>query len=231
MSLFFGHELACLRGPRLVFAGLGFRVEPGGALLLTGRNGSGKSTLLRLMAGLLPPFAGALGWEDLDILENPAAHHVRCVYIGHQDAIKPTLTPAEDLAFWAGLAHPREAGARARMALEAYGALPLADLPGRYLSAGQRRRVALARALAAPGPLWLLDEPTTALDAEGQAQLTEAIRRHRDGGGLLVAATHGGLDLPGAEALDLGAFAVRDTGEEGALECIAHAGAAGAGTA
>src|SRR5690606_2501973 len=138
---FIGHDLACLRAERLVFAGLDFALGAGGALKLTGRNGSGKSSLLRLMAGLLRPAEGILRWNGRDPREEPEAFRAQLRYLGHQDAVKPALTVAENLEFWAGL-HGRRASTEA--ALDAFGLGPLARLPGRFLSAGRRRRLAVA---------------------------------------------------------------------------------------
>lgn len=205
--MFAGEDLACARGPRLLFTGLGFAVEPGGALVLTGPNGSGKSTLLRLMAGLIRPLSGALSWggQPLDGSDYPIS--ARLAYLGYLDAIKPALTVRENLAFWAALADPREAEARASLALDDLGLADLAELPGRYLSSGQRRRLAIARILVSGAPLWLLDEPTVALDTDGVERLGRAVARHRDGGGMTVIATHAELPLPGAEILAIADYA------------------------
>jgi heme exporter protein A len=193
-------ELACLRGERVVFAGLSFRVEPGAALLLTGANGAGKSSLLRLLAGLLPPAAGALLWEGGDALADRAAHARRLRYLSPQDALKPALTARESLRFAARL----HGGGDAHAALDALGLLPLAELPVRLLSTGQRRRLALARlALAPAAPLWLLDEPTLGLDAASVSRLGGLLARHRAQGGAVVAATHLPLPLPDAAELRL----------------------------
>ena len=207
ISVFAGESLACVRGERLVFRGLDFRVESGGALVLVGANGSGKSSLLRLMAGLLRPAAGRLSWDRVGVAEDWDAHGGRLHYLGHLDAVKPVLTVAENLAFWAGLrAPPAIALGRVGPALARFGLAHLAELPARFLSAGQRRRLALSRAAAAPAPLWLLDEPTTALDRDSVADLTAVLATHRADGGMVVVSTHGGLDLPGAATLSLGDF-------------------------
>jgi heme exporter protein A len=193
-------ELACLRGERAVFAGVSFRVPPGAALLLTGANGAGKSSLLRLLAGLLRPAAGALLWEGADALADRAQHARRLRYLSPQDALKPALIARENLLF-AGRLHGGAGGTDA--ALDALGLLPLADLPVRLLSTGQRRRLALARLALAPAPLWLLDEPTLGLDAAAVSRLGALLARHREGGGAVVAATHLPLPLPGAAELRL----------------------------
>jgi heme exporter protein A len=204
-SGFAGRGLACRRGERLVFGGLSFRVPPGGALVLTGPNGSGKSSLLRLLAGLTPPEAGILAWDGAPVREDPAAHRARLQFIGHQDAVKPALTVAETLAFWAGM----RGGGAVMPALERFGLGALAAWPCRLLSAGQRRRLALARLVASPAALWLLDEPLTGLDSDAVADLAAAIAAHRAGFGLVVLSTHAALPLDGAETLSLSDFAAR----------------------
>jgi heme exporter protein A len=188
--------LAAFRGERLVFRDLGFAVATGGALLLTGPNGSGKSTLLRLVAGLLSPAAGTLTWEGADALADLPTHARRVAYVGHLDAVKPGLTAAENLRFAARLA-----GRAVHVALEAVGLEELADLPARMLSAGQRRRLALARLALSPAPLWLLDEPTLGLDAASVARFGAMLAAHRSAGGMVVAATH--LPLPMADVTEL----------------------------
>ena len=207
MTDFVGRQLVCVRGGRVVFAGLGFRVEAGGALVLAGPNGSGKSSLLRLMAGLAHPAGGVLAWGGEDVAGDPATHRARVHYVGHLDAVKPDLTVAENLGFWAALRGGSDgAGARTRTALEAFGIPHLADVPGRYLSAGQRRRLNLARILAAPAPLWLLDEPKTALDTDAAGRVDAAVASHRAEGGMVVMSMHGGSLPEGAVVLDLAAF-------------------------
>ena len=191
----------------MLFCDLGFAVEPGGALVLTGPNGSGKSTLLRVMAGLIRPLTGTLSWDGrpLDGSDRPLS--ATLAYLGYLDAIKPALSALENLAFWAAMADPREAAARARLALDEFGLADLTDLPGRYLSSGQRRRLAIARLLVSAAPLWLLDEPTVALDTDGVDRLGAAMARHRNGGGMAVLATHADLALPGAEVLRVADYA------------------------
>jgi heme exporter protein A len=205
VTLFAGHDLACRRGERLVFAGLSFRVAAGGALLLRGPNGSGKSSLLRCMAGLLTPIAGTETWDDRPIALDVDAHRSRLRYLGHQDAVKPALTVLENLALWQQLHGLRDAAA-IRRALAGLGLDRLAELPARLLSAGQRRRVALARLVAAPAPLWLLDEPTTALDDDGVERFARMVGDHRAGGGLVVLSSHGDPGVAG-EVLSLADFA------------------------
>ncbi len=200
--MFEGRDLSCIRGQRPVFAGLSFAVPAGGALLLLGPNGSGKSSLLRLMAGLLRAAAGSLTWDGAAISADPEAHRARVRYLGHLDAVKAVLSVRENLAFWAGL-HGRGTPEDLRRGLAAFALEELADHPGRILSAGQKRRLALSRLAAVPGALWLLDEPTVGLDSAAQERLLAAIAAHREGGGRVVAATHTPLKLPEAKRLVL----------------------------
>jgi heme exporter protein A len=206
---FIGRALGCIRGGRAVFAGLEFTVAPGDALVLLGPNGSGKSSLLRVMAGLLRPTVGQVLWGEVPAAEDAEAHAARTHYVGHHDAIKPVLSVAENLRFWARLHEPHAATAARAVdgALERFGLSHLRDVPGKMLSAGQKRRTNLARLLAAPSPLWLLDEPTTALD-KGSIKVLEAVMAdHRAQGGMVVLSTHQDVDLPGARELHLDQFA------------------------
>jgi heme exporter protein A len=195
-------NLVLSRAGRTVVDGLSLQLGAGEALLLRGPNGSGKTTLLRALAGLLAPAAGVMRLDDAPADREPGelAH-----FVGHLDGIKSHLTVAENLAFWAaylgGLRRQRTAAA-----LEASGS-PLADIPAGYLSAGQKRRLALARLVAVRRPLWLLDEPTVSLDAEAVELLVKAIAAHLAGGGLAVIATHVDIPLAGAGTLRLGAAA------------------------
>ncbi len=193
-----GEGLAAVRGDRLVFRDVSFAVPNGGALILAGRNGAGKSTLLRLVAGLVRPDAGRLLWNDDDALADRTLHGGRVALLGHQDALKPGLTAAENLEFAAWLS-----GRDISAALRDLGLEELAELPARMLSAGQKRRLALARVSLSAAPLWLLDEPTLGLDDAAVERLGGLLARHRDGGGMIVAATHVSLPLPGAETLRL----------------------------
>ncbi len=193
-----------MRGDRTVFSGLDFALSPGQVLVVTGPNGSGKSSLLRMMTGLLTPAAGVLEWDGEDIARDREAHAARLRYVGHLDAVKPALTVAENLRFWAALQSGR---ADVEAALARFGIAALADLPARFLSAGQRRRLALARVMAAEAPLWLLDEPTVALDSDGAAAVRTAIAEHCAGGGSCAVSTNAGLALPDAECLDVSRFA------------------------
>jgi heme exporter protein A len=210
MSTFEGRGLGCVRGGRVVFTRLSFCLETGGALVLIGPNGSGKSSLLRMMARLSPAAAGRLLWDGAAVEAQAADHRRRLHYVGHLDAIKPALTARETLRLAAGL---RGGGCDLERAstgaLAAMGITRLGDIPSRYFSAGQRRRLALARLFAAPAPLWLLDEPRTALDADAVVRLDAAIADHRRGGGLVVVAMHGEPYPPAARILDVAACTPR----------------------
>ncbi len=198
--------IACRRAERLLFRGLDFRLEPGGLLLLGGPNGSGKSSLLRLLAGLLRPAAGRLLYAGEPVAAEPAAYRARLQFVGHQEAIKPVLSGRENLGFWCrlrGLAGGAAGAAALDAALAHFALDEIADEPARLYSSGQRRRLALARLLAAPAPLWLLDEPSVGLDSRSVAALVSAIGRHRAGGGAVVLATHVDLGLGEAQRLDL----------------------------
>jgi heme exporter protein A len=204
--------LACRRGERPVFAGLDCRLPAGGALLLTGSNGSGKSSLLRLFATLLTPTAGRLSWADVPLAQDAPRYRALIHYVGHLDAIKPALSAREMLGFWVALrgrAPPAyDAASDIDAGLAAFGLGAIADRPCGWLSAGQRRRLALARLVAAPAPIWLLDEPNAALDGDGESRLTTLIAEHRAGGGRVAMAAHQPVALSGAAVVRLDDFAV-----------------------
>lgn len=191
-------ELTAMRGERVVFTNLSFVIHPGGALLLAGRNGAGKSTLLRTLAGLLRPESGRLLWGGQDALADRAAHADRLSWIGPLDALKPGLTVAETLGF-----HAHLSGGDTTAGLEAFDLAPIAELPVRMLSTGQRRRLALARLALAPRALWLLDEPTLGLDTAAVTRFGAHAAAHRERGGIIIAATHLPLPLPDAAELKL----------------------------
>lgn len=194
-----GEHLTCVRGGREVFSGLNFGVSGGEALVVTGRNGAGKSSLLRMIAGLVAIAGGSLTLSGGDGEATPGeqAH-----YLGHLDAVKPSLSVSENLRFWTD--YLGGDSATILDALDAVGLEPLAGLPAAYLSAGQRRRLSIARLLATKRPLWLLDEPTSALDQPSQEKLTDLMRGHLAGGGMIVAAAHGPIGLENPREMRLG---------------------------
>jgi heme exporter protein A len=188
-------NLACRRSGRRIFAGLTFSLGEGGALAVTGRNGAGKSSLLAILSGRLRPDAGRIAVSGVGEASLPECLHV----VGHRDGLKSALTAAENLTFARDLlGAPRLQPAEA---LDRLGLAHALDLPVAYLSAGQRRRVALARLLVCARPLWLLDEPTAALDVASQEVLAALMAEHRAGGGLVIAATHQALGLHDAMEL------------------------------
>lgn len=201
-ALLEGCDLACRRGGRLVFEAVSFALPPGEALLLHGPNGSGKSSLLRILAGFLAASSGRLLWRGEPVSSDPAAQRHRLHYIGHAHGLKTALSARENLEVAVALgAGPRDAVAPA---LQAAGLAPLADLPVRLLSAGQRRRLALARLHTVARPLWLLDEPGVGLDDTSRERLEVALEAHRRNGGVAVVASHGDILVRDPLVLDLG---------------------------
>ena len=193
-------RLALSRGGRLVVSDVAFRIESGEALLVTGPNGAGKSTLLRALAGLLRPSSGTIRLVGPRIdRDDPPGLHAH--YVGHADALKSALTARENLAFWGAALGGR---GDALSALQHVGLPHVADIPAGWLSAGQKRRVSLGRLFVAARPVWILDEPATALDKASQARLADAMAEHRASGGLVIAATHAPLGLEDAHELRMG---------------------------
>ncbi|MGX4801433.1 heme ABC exporter ATP-binding protein CcmA [Bradyrhizobium guangdongense] len=189
-----GRGVGCVRGGREVFSGLDFDAVAGEAVAVIGRNGSGKTSLLRLIAGLLVPAGGTIALKGGDAeMTLPE----QCHYLGHRDALKPALTVAENLSFWADFL-----GGECSDAAESLAKVGLAHathLPAGFLSAGQRRRLSLARLLTVRRSVWLLDEPTNALDVAGQDMFGGLMHDHLARGGMIIAATHGPLGLDARE--------------------------------
>jgi len=195
-----GDRVRIERGGRLVLDGLSFAVAAGAALVVTGPNGAGKSTLLRAIAGLIPLAAGSIRLSGGDA-DRPLSEH--CHYFGHLDGLKSALSVAENCAFWHAFLSGGGAASTVTAALADVGLDHLASLPAAYLSAGQRRRLSFARLLVAHRPVWLLDEPTAALDGASEARLVALVNRHLTAGGLVVAATHAPLAFDAVARLDL----------------------------
>jgi len=198
-------RLAVIRGERQLFKDISFNLATGEAMLLRGPNGSGKSSLLRLLAGFLRPAAGSITWQGRALDDEAEAYRGGLLYLGHQDAVKPQVSTEDNLIYWARLYGLSAADSleRASVALEQAGLARQRRLPGRYLSAGQKRRLGLARLLLRPAALWLLDEPTNALDSTAIAWLGNALARHRAAGGLVLLASHVDVPLPAARCLML----------------------------
>lgn len=198
--------LAARRGEDLLFSDVSFDLASGDALVLTGRNGSGKSTLLRVVAGLLAADAGRVWWTGMS--ETVRAGEA-CHYLGHRNAMKAELTVHENLVFWKSFLGDLEGGVGLSVseAADRVGLGGIAHLPFGYLSAGQQRRMAFAKLLVAHRPVWILDEPTAALDARAEQTFTDLIRQHLSEGGMLLAATHQSLGLENAKELRMTGFA------------------------
>ncbi|HEY7240709.1 MAG TPA: cytochrome c biogenesis heme-transporting ATPase CcmA [Burkholderiales bacterium] len=197
-------ELECERGARTLFRGVSFVLRPGELLRVAGANGSGKTSLLRILCGLSRPSAGEVRWNGQPINSIKEDYARELVYIGHAPAVKDDLTPSENLDISCRLAgRPASAPALAA-ALER---LRVPELPVRKLSQGQRRRAALVRLLVSEAPLWLLDEPFAALDAEGITLLDALMGKQADGGGAVVYSTHQEAGTRSARVVDLGAGA------------------------
>jgi heme exporter protein A len=188
-----GQALTLIRGERCLFQGLGFAVRSGELLLIEGPNGSGKTSLLRAVAGLIDPDEGAVCWNNTNVKQNRQSFHARLVWMAHRPGFKGDLTLIENLRFEAGLRSMNMSTAEHQ--LVRLGVASLVDLPFRALSAGQQRRVALARMVLTDAPLWLMDEPFTNLDAAGQGLVVDVLKEHLQEGGLCVMATHQQFDI------------------------------------
>jgi heme exporter protein A len=196
--------LTCIRGDRELFAGIDLELNPGEVLQVEGPNGCGKTSLLRALCGLVPLECGRIRWHGVDVDEAGDDYLGQLTYIGHTPGVKRELTPLENLAVARALS-AADGGIDSEQALMRLGLSALADTPLRRLSAGQCRRVALARLLVAPTALWILDEPFTALDADGRALVQHLIAAHCADGGLVVLSTHHALELDAVvRELDLG---------------------------
>lgn len=196
-------DLVIDRGSRRIIDGLSFAVKGGEALVLTGANGIGKTTLLRTLAGFIRPFRGVIrldgGDDELTLGEQS---HV----VGHTNAVKSSLSVAENAGFWNTYLDAGGNGvSRIAASLRHFGLEDLSDFPAAYLSAGQKRRLGLARLLVAHRPVWLLDEPTASLDTASSERLVAAVNDHTSSGGVAVIATHLPLGLERARTLDLAA--------------------------
>lgn len=188
-----GQGLTLIRGDRCLFQNLEFTLASGELLMVEGPNGSGKTSLLRAIAGLIDPDEGMVRWNNTNVKNNRQSFHAALVWMGHRPGFKGDLTLIENLRFEAGLRSMTMATVKHRLAR--LGVATLTEIPFRALSAGQQRRVALARMCLADAPLWLMDEPFTNMDTEGQQLVVEVLREHLQEGGLCVMATHQRFDL------------------------------------
>ena len=205
MDVFSGESLTCIRGDRVVFTNLNFSIEEGEVLNLQGPNGSGKSTLLRLMAGLISPLEGKLTWNDGEVQIQERDFCIYFHYVGHQDAIKNALTVEENLRFWSDLRSLGKNEYMIERALDTFSLTDLSSLPARFLSAGQRKRLNLARLCTTTAPLWILDEPANSLDKASSEILDNLIKTHQKDGGILAIATHD-IVMPGSKILNITDF-------------------------
>lgn len=195
-------DLECERGDRVLFSGLGFRVAPGEVLQIEGANGSGKTSLLRILCGLSLPAEGEVRWCGDDIQKLKGEYFGQVAYVGHIPGVKEELTPLENLRMAMALGQPRP-GVSLDEALDRMGLYGFEDVPARKLSAGQRRRVALARLAACEASIWMLDEPFTALDKKGRQMVEQMLSDHTDRGGLAVISTHHTVNLGCCRVLNL----------------------------
>lgn len=197
------HGLSCVRGERQLFAGLDFTLESGQWLHVRGENGSGKTSLLRLLSGLSVPAAGEIRWCGELVREMGALYREKMLFLGHQGALKEDLTGLENLTFAAALDGAALSDAQALVALRRFGLGARAELPVRVLSAGQKRRVLLARLLTRNARLWVLDEPFTALDVKAVDMLSALITEHLTAGGMAVLTSHQTMPIPGGQVVQL----------------------------
>ena len=197
-------DLAAMRGGRTVFRAVNLVLPPGAALQVRGVNGAGKSTLLRTLAGLTPPSSGDAWHGTRSLSADREAYRQGIMLAGHEDAVRPEETPRHHLGFWSALCRPGSTADGIAAACHTLGLDQLIDLPCRYLSAGQRKRLALARLAVSGARVWLMDEPTVTLDEDGRARLAALLASHRAAGGVAVLATHLVVELPGSTHLVLG---------------------------
>ncbi|MBL4908149.1 MAG: heme ABC exporter ATP-binding protein CcmA [Sneathiella sp.] len=200
MSLNARH-LSCIRQDRLIFKNISFSLNSGEVLWIKGKNGAGKSSLLRIIAGLLKPIQGEILWQGENVKDDPDIFQNQFRYIAHQDALKPALTGTENLRFWSQYFGTDNVPA----ALKEFELERIADVPTGIMSAGQKKRTNLARLIACPAPLWILDEPVSSLDTHYIALFRNQLVRHVKNGGMAVLATHQDLELDFIQMLDLDA--------------------------
>ncbi|MEM6667127.1 MAG: heme ABC exporter ATP-binding protein CcmA [Pseudomonadota bacterium] len=207
-------DLTCRRGGRLVFRGLSFSVPEGGALIITGPNGAGKTTLLRILAGFIPPVSGSVDFGP-NSLRSRSAWQEHVAYSGHLDALKGALSVRQNLDIWSGLFG---SDVPVDQALAAFNLGPIADRAAAECSAGQRRRLGLARLVLMDRPLWLLDEPIVSLDEQASAEFVTLVQSHMAKGGIALIATHTALGLKGTTELRMERAAEHGGAQDAFLE-------------
>lgn len=190
-------DLSCVRGDRRLFSGLGFELESGGRLHIGGENGAGKTSLLRILCGLSPPDTGEIRWQGEPVGSLGDEYRKAVLYLGHHDALKEELTALENLQTSAALAGVCISDEECMILLRRVGLVGREELPVRFLSQGQKRRVALARLLWSQAPLWVLDEPFVALDTVAVGWLAQIIGDHVAGGGMAILTSHQDVEIPG----------------------------------
>ncbi|MDF2366374.1 heme ABC exporter ATP-binding protein CcmA [Sneathiella sp.] len=196
---FVAQNLACQRADQLIFKDVSFSLSPGEAIWVKGRNGAGKSSLLRICARLLSPLSGHVEWQGEDIFKDDDIYIGEYHYLGHLDALKHAFTVRENIEFWASF----HGSPNVDFALEQFELQALADMPAGMLSQGQKKRTNLARLVASPAKLWILDEPLSALDQQYIALFRERLRRHLAEGGMALFATHQDIELEPVNILNL----------------------------
>lgn len=200
--MFSAVDLSCIRDDRELFNHLHFELHAGQALVLEGPNGSGKTSLLRILCGIRLPDAGQVLWQGEDIFQLGPEYHQHIAYLGHRDGSKPDLTPRENLRMARSLGSPNSSMTTDE-ALEQVGLFGFEDVPTRNLSAGQQRRLAIARLLITESLLWILDEPFTSLDRAGISQVESLFHRHLEQGGMAAITTHHRIHFQDHQAIRL----------------------------
>jgi heme exporter protein A len=195
--------LSCVRGDRQLFSGLDLQVHSGECLHVRGPNGVGKTSLLRILTGLSKPESGEILWGHHSITKDPGQYHRDLLFLGHRDALKEDLTALENIEMYAALDHVALTKAQALSTLWRFGLRGREDLPVQLLSAGQKRRVLMARMVSRQAKLWILDEPFNALDGNAVEDLQELIAEHLGAGGLVVLTSHQDIQMPDVRVLEL----------------------------
>jgi len=198
-----GRGLRCVRGERQLFADLNIRITSGSCLHVRGENGAGKTSLLRLLTGLAKPESGEVLWCDHSIALDPGVYHRELLFLGHRDALKDDLTALENLQMYAALDDVALSQEKALAALWRFGLRGRENLSVNCLSAGQKRRVLMARMLTRQAKLWILDEPFNALDVQAVHELQNLIAEHISSGGLVVLTSHQEVNIPNVQVLEL----------------------------